>query len=111
MSQLPGKFAALDPFVELWAVATTSERHNRRLTSTAEQRRAFYEAMREHFDDILEYFGDRPLDDIAGEDLTLLRLALAAPQVELAVKGQADQEEQHAVYARRVRLSRDIDCI
>ncbi|HKT16269.1 MAG TPA: hypothetical protein VJR87_12790 [Allosphingosinicella sp.] len=111
MNQLPAQFAELEPFVAFWAAETTSARHERRTSSSGAERQAFYDAVAPRLDEIVIYLNKQPLADIAGADLVLLRLALAAVQVSLAVDVIGRKEPEHSQSARRLKLGREIDAI
>ena len=111
MTRLPASFAELEPFVDFWAAESTSARHERRTSSSEAERRAFYAAVAPRLDEILIHLSKQPLADIAGADLVLLRLALAAVQVSMAVDILGQKEPEHAQSARRLKLSREIDAI
>ena len=109
MTRLPRQFAELETFVDQWAVESTSARHARRLQSTPEQRCAFYDAMSAHIEAVLDYLNARPLEGLAGADLLLMRLMLAAFQVSRAVEIFGAKEADHAGYAAMLKLSRELD--
>ena len=111
MNRLPVQFADLEPFVDSWAAESTSARHERRIASSDAEKRAFYDAVTPRLDEILAYLEKHPLAEIAGADLVLLRLALAAAQASLALDVIGRKEPEHAQSARRIRLSREIDAI
>lgn len=111
MGMLPEQFVDLEPFAEQWSVATMVGRYSRRLESTREQRRAFYDAVAVRFDDILDYLDQWPLEDLRGENLNLLRLALSVPHVGLSLDYQGEKEDEHAKFARHVHVTRELDSI
>ena len=51
---LPPAFAELEPFID-WSLATESERLQKRLDSSMEEIRAYYSAMLDHIEEMLEY--------------------------------------------------------
>lgn len=84
---LPKPFAALEPFVADWALATQNERERKRLRSTRGELRAFYEAAQPLLGDILAYVDRYPLGEIPQAELPLYRMMLSlaevAPHIEL----------------------------
>lgn len=84
---LPEQFRDLESWAGLWALRTEVERHARRLGSTIEELRTFYEALIPRIEDILGYLSEFPLETLTpeGERLMLLTFSLAeiAPAVEL----------------------------
>ena len=84
---LPKKFAALEPFVDLWAFDTELQRSQRRWSASEQEYRDFYNAMMPVLDEVLDYVDQYELGKIADEALALYHLALAfaeaAPHNEL----------------------------
>lgn len=63
---LPEQFTDLEPLVEAWTPETERERNDKRLASTMEQIRAFYDALVPRAQAVLEYLKDYPCSDAAG---------------------------------------------
>ena len=84
---LPNPFKDLEPFASGWALATERERNRKRLSSTMEELRAFYNAVLPRMEAILEYLNQFPPDKMPEEARRLffltLSLAEIAPAVEL----------------------------
>ena len=84
---LPEQFRDLESWARVWALRTEVERHARRLASTIQELRTFYDAMMPRIDHILAYLSEFPLENLTpeGDRLLLLAFALAeiAPAVEL----------------------------
>lgn len=82
----PQKFEALESFKE-WAIPTPDGRQHKRLSSTSEGLKAFYEAMVPHLDAILEDCNQYRLGELPEDHQTLfnmtLSLAEVAPHIEL----------------------------
>lgn len=103
---LPPQFAALEPYVDHWAVGDSDTRMHRRLESTAAQREAFRDDMLANLDDVLAHLDAQPLDALAAEDERLLDLVLALPHVALAVEQQRELEPLHAQMQAAFRIER-----
>ena len=84
---LPEAFRDLDRFVERWSLPTQNQREAARRTSSAEERKEFYEAMVPRLSAILDYLNRLPFDSMPKAGRRLLHLALSvaeiAPNVEL----------------------------
>ena len=89
MSQgvLPDQFADLEPFVADWSLAEERTRNQKRLSSSMEELRTFYDAIFPRMETILAYLQQFPPDTMPEEvrRLFFLTLSLAeiAPAVEL----------------------------
>ena len=87
MAQLPEQFAALESFVQDWALPTEQQRSERRWASSPEQFQAFYDACLPMLDQILAYLDQFTLGEIPPTALPLYHLAIAfaeaSPHVEL----------------------------
>ncbi len=90
---LPKPFTDLEPLVQAWSLKTERERNGKRLSSTMEQIRAFYDALVPRAQSVLEYLKDYPCSDTPGGASALpdterrlvnlmLMLAEVAPAVE-----------------------------
>jgi hypothetical protein len=107
---LPQNFSELEPFVAQWAVRSMSERHRRRLASSAHDRRVFYEAMSPRLNDAIEYLNAFSLHEMPEDAATLLQLALALMEVSLTQEVyDANIEAVHAQTSKLVRISREMD--
>jgi hypothetical protein len=107
---LPPAFSDLEPFVESWAIATMAARHRRRLASTAEERKTFYDAMTPRLAAVAAYLDQWPLHDLPPEASTLLQLALALTEVSLTQEVyDAKTESLHAQSSKKLRIAREMD--
>lgn len=84
---LPEAFQSLQPFVADWALGTPNERQQRRISSSTEQLRAFYDAVMPQMETILAFLDRFPLGQLPVEHQGLywltLSLAEVAPHIEL----------------------------
>ncbi len=106
VSQLPAGFEALELFVEGWSIEGAANRARRRLDSTEADRDAFFQAARDLAAPALELLDARPLDQFDDREKRLMNLMLSLAHVSLAVEVQRDHEASHAVWARRVGITR-----
>jgi hypothetical protein len=70
-AQLPAAFADLERFVE-WAIPTEKERYLKRLDSTIEELREFFDALAPRSEEIRDYLDKQYGPDMAIEDQRLL---------------------------------------
>ena len=104
--ELPAGFAALEPFVATWAIDGANNRARRRLTSTAAERVAFFDAARDLVVPALDYLDRKPLAELDEQEQRLMSLLLSICHVSLAVEIQGDAESQHAQGAQHMRITR-----
>jgi len=83
---LPERFHDLETLAAGWALPTEAERHARRLASTIDELRAFYEAMLPRIEDMLAYLSEFPVDNLTPEGRNLLNLALSLAEIAPAVE-------------------------
>ncbi len=87
MKSLPSQYQDLSPFIQKWAVSTQNERQIARKTATADQMKAFYNAILPQMPDILKAVDSFPLGSLPDDHKTLFELACSlaevAPHVEL----------------------------
>lgn len=77
---LPERFSDLSRFVATWALPTEKQRHQKRLNSTLDEVRAFYDAMFPRMDEVMGYLKGIPAANrqtLPAQDRTLFNLALA----------------------------------
>jgi len=83
---LPSEFAELTPWLD-WALPTADERQRKRLASTSEGLRQFYDAVLPRLEDILAEVDRYPLGQLPETHRPLYGLALSlaeiAPHIEL----------------------------
>jgi hypothetical protein len=82
---LPEQFADLEPFAERWVLPTMNERYQRRLESTMEEMKAFYDAMEPRGDEIFDSIGQFPFDDLPEQAVNLLWLLCSFAAIGFAV--------------------------
>lgn len=75
-NQFPTGFKDLEP-LSGWALSQRDRRYKKRIHSSMEEIRAFYDALRPRIEEMVEYLDARPLDALSKEESSLLWLALA----------------------------------
>lgn len=105
MSLLPNDFAALEPFVAEWALASTAERAAKRGSATPEQRQAFYDAMLPLVGKVLADLDVKPIAELDAREKRLLDLALMFSHVSLAVEIQGKAEAEHSRWRAKMRIT------
>jgi hypothetical protein len=98
---LPEQFRDLESWARIWALRTEAERHARRLASTIEELRVFYDAMMSRIEDILAYLSEFPLESLTPEVDRLLRLAFALAEIAPAVELYGQPEVPDGYDSRR----------
>jgi hypothetical protein len=84
-SQLPPEFADLEPFAG-WALPTERERYARRLASTMDELRAFYDAASPRLEDAAAYLERLPLDALPEDATRLLQLCYSLINVSFPIE-------------------------
>jgi hypothetical protein len=83
---LPSEFADLQPFAEAWSLATEAERYAKRLSSSMEEIRTFYDACHPRAEEAIAYCDRFPLDDMPADAVNLLRLIYSLITVSFPVE-------------------------
>jgi hypothetical protein len=84
--RLPPEFAQLEPYAATWCLATEPERWARRLRSTMEEMRAFYDAFFPRAEEAIVYCEQFALDDMPADAERLLQLLHSLLMVSYAVE-------------------------
>ncbi|MET0984186.1 MAG: hypothetical protein ABW034_02155 [Steroidobacteraceae bacterium] len=111
-SVLPEEFKSLQAYVAAWALPSMQARHQRRLSSTPEERETFYRAVAPAFDAIMKHLNTVAMESLAGPDATLMQLALSF--TEIALSQEIFDPRLHAAHTeavRRVSILRTADDI
>jgi hypothetical protein len=101
---LPSKFWDLNSFATPWALATETERNQKRRSSTMEEIQVFYEAILPRMEEIILYLNQYPLDGIPEDGKRLLNLALSFMEVSPAVELFHEPDESGVFAAERFKI-------
>ena len=80
-STLPDGFESLLPYVASWSGLDEMGRVNKRLTSTIEELKAFYDATAPEFPKIMAYLQKRPIGSLTPSEDALFKLALGLVEI------------------------------
>jgi hypothetical protein len=83
---LPPEFADLESFAPLWCLATEPQRWERRLSSTMQDMRAFYDACFPRAQEAISYLDQFALDSMPEDALHLLQLLHSLALVSYAIE-------------------------
>jgi hypothetical protein len=99
---LPSAFAELEPFIT-WALPTEEERYQKRLNSSMDDMREFYDAMVIRADDARKYLDHVDYPNLTPDAMRLLWMLFSLIVVSYAVDvfGQPRVPDSGSVYVRR----------
>lgn len=103
---LPPGYETLEPFAARWAIAGSNARALLRGSSTAEERQAFYDAVRDRVGPALDELDRKPLAELTEPEERLLRLLLSFAHVALAVEIQGADEARHTELRAHMPITR-----
>jgi hypothetical protein len=101
---LPPEFADLEPFAATWCLATEPRRWAKRLESSMEEMRAFYDACFPRAAEAIAWCDRFPLDELTGDAERLLQLLHSLLMVSYAVEVWKQPEVVNAGSARIDRI-------
>jgi hypothetical protein len=102
--RLPPEFAQLEPYAATWCLATEPERWARRLRSTMEEMRGFYDAFFPRAEEAIAYCEQFALDDMPADAERLLQLLHSLLMVSYAVEVWKQPEVINSGSARIDRI-------
>jgi hypothetical protein len=85
---LPIEFADLEQFVPAWTIEDQNDRHRKRVRSSLDELRAFYDAIYPRMNDLMGYLNGIPLcdpDELPPEAKNLYLLALSFMMISLPI--------------------------
>lgn len=85
-SRLPKGFSALECWIDDWVLADSRARSEKRLNSSADALRAFYDGVLPHAEGALDYLSQRRLGELTEAEERLLKLMLALAEVGPAIE-------------------------
>jgi hypothetical protein len=103
---LPIGFAALEPFVAIWAADSAVARDALRAQQSAAARQAFYDAMTPLIGPALDRLDATALADHDAGETALMRLTLCYAHIAHAVEVQGPDEAKHAVNRQHLHITR-----
>jgi hypothetical protein len=83
---LPARFADLERFIDDWALPTQADRHRRRLSSSMDSLREFYNAMVARMDEIIEYLNQCAVENQPEDARRLFLLTMSLAEIAMAVE-------------------------
>jgi hypothetical protein len=83
---LPPHFARFQALADEWALPTENDRRNKRMHSTQEELRRFYDAAQPVLDEWIQYLNGFELDAMPEPERNLLYLALSVVEVSPAIE-------------------------
>lgn len=102
---LPDEFADLEPFAEAWCLATEPERWERRLATSMEDLRAFYDAAFPRAEEAIAYCDRFDLHALPEPAARLLELLHSLALVSYAIEVWGEQVPLHTGAAVIDRIS------
>ncbi|GAA2558431.1 hypothetical protein [Mycolicibacterium diernhoferi] len=102
---LPPGFETLEHFVDGWVFDNADDRLKRRLTSSEDERVAFFNAVKDRLQDGLTYLDKKPFAEFDDDENRLMQLFLSFAHIALAVEVQGDAEPKHAEGARFMTIT------
>lgn len=85
-SRLPKGFTALERWLDDWVLADSSARLDKRMRSSLDELRAFYDGMLPHAEAALAYLAQRQLGALDEAEEKLLKLMLSLAEVGPAIE-------------------------
>ncbi|RAY16931.1 hypothetical protein DPM19_01845 [Actinomadura craniellae] len=83
---LPAGFAELEPFAGTWCLATETERYARRMASSMEEMRTFYDAFFPRLEEAVAHCDTFPLDALPEDARRLLQLVYSLVMVSMSIE-------------------------
>ena len=83
---LPKQFAAMQPLVDDWALASEAARNSKRRASSMQQIQDYYDALQPQMDAVMTYLNGFALAETPEEAKTVLYLALMFMELSTAVE-------------------------
>jgi len=108
-TQLPNEFKELEPFCD-WALKQRDARYKKRIHSSMEVIRSFYDAVRPRIEEIVSYLNARPLDALNEEENRLLWLGLAWMDASRSVEVLGTPDVRYGLPAERFEV-RDVAAV
>ena len=101
--QLPASFSDLQRFID-WALPTERERHDRRLSSTFNELRDYYNTLLPRMEAIVDYLNEYPLESMPEAEKKLLYLGLMFIESAVAVEMFKDPDIPDGLPAEQMEI-------
>lgn len=101
-------FSTLEPHTTAWGLPTSEQRLAKRMASTIEELRSFYDAMLPRLPEIIDYLNQFPLDSIPEPDRPLGHAALAMCEVDNAVNKWGKSTLETGIDVRRMMPKKNL---
>jgi hypothetical protein len=85
-SLLPPAFAELEPFAQIWCLATETERWDKRITSSMSDMQQFYDAFFPRLEEAIDYCDKFSLDDLPDDVLHLLHMIYSLVMIAMSIE-------------------------
>lgn len=102
-SKFPQPFDEFESFSG-WALRQREARYKKRIHSSMEEIRAFYETLRPRIKEVVEYLNARSLDNLSEEDSRLLNLALAWMDASRSIEVLGTPDIRYGLPAERFKI-------
>ena len=99
-SCLPAEFASLEPYID-WSLESERDRVDRKLASSADEIRSFYDAMMRRIDEVLDHLDASWGKELSAPDRRLQMLVLSLVEVSTLVELYELRESACACDQRR----------
>lgn len=97
---LPAEFASLEPYIG-WSLESERDRVDRKLASSADEIRSFYDAMMRQIDEVLDHLDASWGKELSAPDRRLQWLLLSLVEISTLVELYELRESAHACDQRR----------
>ena len=84
--RLPDQFRDLETLASRWSLATEAQRHAKRMDSSINELRAFYDTLMPRIENMLGYLSEFAVDNLTPEGRDLLHLAFSLAEIAPAVE-------------------------
>jgi hypothetical protein len=105
---LPEGFAALEPFVDRWALRTTADRDRRRSESRIDELEEFFAAAQPLLESALACLDKVPPGTESPCEQRLMDLMMSLAHVSIGVEVHKEMEARHAEFRRAMLITRSV---
>ena len=105
---LPSAFAEFEPYAQMWCLATESERWDKRMQTSMEEKREFYDSFFPRLEEAIEYCDKFSLDDLPDDATNLLHLIYSLIMVAMSVEIMHQTRPTDAADAVMTRINEPV---